>query len=1063
MDDATGGCGVGGVGPSNVSPALGTAASIVVEESSGGNSGSPPRLARSDSLADILKGKTISPIGGIALLFNNMSGIGLTQTSQTYQQTGWLVTSLFFMIYMVISTLSALFIVEAMQAIPGNKYFQGTVEFGTLINFYFGPFAHIAGQLCLFGALQSNAIASIIQSSQTLDNLLIDVFGRTCAVGLDGGFSWICVEERQVSLSPFGDTHILFSFGYLAVMAFVVPMCVFPLADYIWVQIVSFVITLCIFVQWIAASAVEGFEADRVPVLGPPSGYAGLIGVVMLNYAFVQTVPAWVNCKRPNVNVQKTLWTSTGVACASYIITGLIPAFAFTIPDNANLLTVMASRNMVNKCFGYLFSMLVLMTGIPVMVLISHMNVVQNLEVNRYVALGLCYVLPWIVSLPFQTGAWLLRVNVWSSLIFVSTANFIVPLCIYLRAAQFRRGYNERRVLSEKQRKLLRIIHASSTAIHNHLNEQDLYDHESRIPEITSCRSPSSTRSPPPSPLPYGIIADGKDINPTSVPPDWLTAKGGVVSPLSDTFPAITQAGTGPFLTVPGSSSGVEQAASPSVSSGGFDPFSLRPPSIRTALSSVSNFFMPSYGESSVRNGSRAASFSEHPVADLAGSHRQLNHRPSTILMARDGVPFRRFSHHVQNGLSASVDPSINPLLADADPKREHYLFEDVPDPEAERDLLRRILAIPVDEENARGRSRRRRGERWVDDGEVQQQHGFLDALFSSHSKSSARDHGVPDEARARSRSPGRTLSWVRSLSSASRGRTESRGREGGRDGAALNSSSPLIPNADRMDGYGSSMNYASPYPASPSPPATTFLQVPPATPQARRPQPLTIPTFLISSVDDVSSPVEEGMGGGSIVRPFCESPDMNEEEGDEEEMRPSRGVWVSPDVGVSMHEQFASPLDDDRDDLPMFLSPNVMGSTSFHGLTVSNPPKSPLGLSISPVPTINTTPTTPASHHPMPSVHLQSPTPEPRPRRRLRSPHSAFPNRASSPPLHEGFVAAAREAAAFRSLPGWVSVKPWWVAVVCLGVTGATALLNIVYNVWGWGAGDLGEGRWEE
>ncbi|KAI8833403.1 hypothetical protein BC829DRAFT_80099 [Chytridium lagenaria] len=155
-------------------------AAIVVEDAVDRRGSHAP--ARSSSLDNILREKTITPIGGIALLFNNMTGIGLTQTSQTYQHSGWVVTTIFFVVYMVISTLCALFIVEAMQGIPGNKYFQGTVEFGTLINFYFGPTAHIFGQICLFGALQGNAVASIIQSAQTVDNLLVDVFGKTCAV-----------------------------------------------------------------------------------------------------------------------------------------------------------------------------------------------------------------------------------------------------------------------------------------------------------------------------------------------------------------------------------------------------------------------------------------------------------------------------------------------------------------------------------------------------------------------------------------------------------------------------------------------------------------------------------------------------------------------------------------------------------------------------------------------------------------------------------------------------------------------------------------------------------------
>ncbi|KAJ3113368.1 hypothetical protein HDU96_003504 [Phlyctochytrium bullatum] len=758
-------------------------------------------LTRSDSLTRIMKTKTITPIGGIALLFNNMTGIGLTQTSQTFQESGWLMTSLLFLLYMVIASLSALFIVEAMQAIPGNKYFQGTVEFGTLINFYFGPWAHIAGQMCLYGALQSNAIASIIQSAQTVDNMIMDFAGSTC--GLTMSWTWKCVTTRSQTLSPFGDTPIFFSYGYLTVMIVVIPMCLFPLAEYVWVQIVSFILTMCIFVQWITASCVAGLDPKRVPVVGPPSGYAGVVGVVMLNYAFIQTVPAWVNCKKPNVNVQQTVWTSTIIGVSTYIVTGIIPALAFDIPVTANLLTAMAAKSSVNKVFGYLFSLLVLMTSIPVMVVISHMNLTQNFNINRWVAAFGCFVVPWIASIPFQTGSWLIKINVWSSLIFISTANFIVPLCIYLKAVQFRRAYNKKRVLSEKQRNLLRIIHLHSSHPNHLANVDDTTNTPAALggaraaENINARRHTSSTPSPTRRHSHRNASPLGRE------PGSWLTAHGAVSSPLaatpalelplplpsagaaSGTTPVSTHAPSNAFLTVPsatvgggggGSGSGPPSAESPNVSAGAgtFDPFMLRPPSVRSTVGTVANYLL-SAGRSASQGGNASglaptapgttgssmmgmnASLGTTPqngmiggggggrggggngevgAGELFAALMQPTRTPSSVSDGRMPYHLRpvspptvRSRHSFDDVRKPSVgpgalaggpvagapnnnplDPSVNPMLADADPETEHYLFEDVPDPDAEYDFFRSVLAIPADEDlRPRGRSRRRR------------------------------------------------------------------------------------------------------------------------------------------------------------------------------------------------------------------------------------------------------------------------------------------------------------------------------------------------------------------
>lgn len=116
----------------------------------------------------LLNAKTIGFFGGLCLLFNAMTGPGIPYTPLLFSVdgSGAFMSFLSFTFFAIVSGFSVLLIIEAMQSIPGNKHFQGTVEFGTLINFYFGKYPHLFGQLLLYGALQSNAIQSIVLSAQ---------------------------------------------------------------------------------------------------------------------------------------------------------------------------------------------------------------------------------------------------------------------------------------------------------------------------------------------------------------------------------------------------------------------------------------------------------------------------------------------------------------------------------------------------------------------------------------------------------------------------------------------------------------------------------------------------------------------------------------------------------------------------------------------------------------------------------------------------------------------------------------------------------------------------------
>ncbi|TPX60874.1 hypothetical protein SpCBS45565_g07390 [Spizellomyces sp. 'palustris'] len=456
--------------------------------------------ARRTTISKLLKAKTISFFGGVCLLINGMTGPGVPFTPATFQQSGWLFPTILFVIFGLVSALSILFIIEAMQAVPGNKHFQGTVEFATLINFYFGDVAHYLGQFLLYGALQANAMQSIVIMAQTFDSILIDIFGKTCGLALSGpNPGWFCVASNSTEFpSPFGDIWMLFTLGLLLVLIFAFPLGIVNLDDNIIAQIsmlyvgvvivniwiyltdgmslaiVAFWLSIAIGIEWIGASFHEGLQPARVPAFG--RDYATVVGTIMLNMACTTVVPSWVNIKKRTVSAQSVVWTAITIATAFYMLVGLIPALGFQLDSSGSILPTLMKTGKLNKASAYLFSIVMLLPAIPVNFIVAQNNMVQNKVVGKRTAIFLAHVLPWFLCIPLQTGNSMQAFINWTSLFFVSTANFIIPLVIYLKCLRFRREYNESRILTEKQKLLLKEIHWSSRTIHKFIDEKSARD-----------------------------------------------------------------------------------------------------------------------------------------------------------------------------------------------------------------------------------------------------------------------------------------------------------------------------------------------------------------------------------------------------------------------------------------------------------------------------------------------------------------------------------------------------------------------------------------------------------
>jgi hypothetical protein len=110
-----------------------------------------------------------------------------------------------FVIIAFLAGAAALFLVEAMASVDGNEQFKASIEFSTLAELFFGRKWHWVFQIALYIALQSQTIASLIESfqvsfvtfgtrsltaSQSMDAFLVTVAHKSCAISFQKG--WEC-------------------------------------------------------------------------------------------------------------------------------------------------------------------------------------------------------------------------------------------------------------------------------------------------------------------------------------------------------------------------------------------------------------------------------------------------------------------------------------------------------------------------------------------------------------------------------------------------------------------------------------------------------------------------------------------------------------------------------------------------------------------------------------------------------------------------------------------------------------------------------------------------------
>lgn len=308
--------------------------------------------------------KSIDNIGSFSLLLNNIIGPAMLGFPHLFQQAGLIPTIATITFIFLCATLNGTLLSDAISSIPGNRYFNRNIDFSTAFHIIVGQDWYILAEALFLIACVVQAIAAIVESAQSVDGFLASfLFGKTYALQLTpfvGIVSWSpdrCMEDEALEdinpmkilaeegdCVPFhGSGSLIISVGFLITALIFLPLGRGHIKETMSVQLIAFTFMMVLLAQFTIEFIYKGFPYE-IPLVG--TELSQLAGVVLFNYAFVITVPAWLNEKMDHVSVNKIVWGASTTASIVYAAFGIMGAMTFQ-GIGGNALIILTSRKVL--------------------------------------------------------------------------------------------------------------------------------------------------------------------------------------------------------------------------------------------------------------------------------------------------------------------------------------------------------------------------------------------------------------------------------------------------------------------------------------------------------------------------------------------------------------------------------------------------------------------------------------------------------------------------------------------------------------------------------------------
>jgi hypothetical protein len=221
-------------------------------------------------------------------------------------------------------------LISCMSRLPSNKAFTRRVEYSDVMNHFLSRPLYWMSFICYQVALLSTNIALIIQSVQVMDFAIAAVLGHSCLIPqFAPSFAvYACPSAVDGGITVFADGTYGLPLGFFLTALIIIPLGLLNLDDNIIVQKGAFLLLISICFTWAVMFGEKGFHSDWVPAVG--TEFAPVVGISIANFAFLTSLPSWINEKKPNVSIEASLASSLLISVLMFLLMGLLCGLAFT-------------------------------------------------------------------------------------------------------------------------------------------------------------------------------------------------------------------------------------------------------------------------------------------------------------------------------------------------------------------------------------------------------------------------------------------------------------------------------------------------------------------------------------------------------------------------------------------------------------------------------------------------------------------------------------------------------------------------------------------------------------
>lgn len=350
-----------------------------------------------------------------------------------FLQSGLIPTIFMVTFFLVVSSLAATCVAQAIASIPDNRQYQQRVEFGTAVQYFYGDRWHIVFQVCMNITVQAYNIASVVICAQSLDQAIATLAGHTYALELRPHFGFHSYHDVDALYSG---SFLCITLGYAIITLFFLPAGFLNLNDNVkTVQVGSFVFLVILMIEFVGfffwRGGQDGYHS--VPAFG--STYSQLVSVFIFSWAYIIFIPSWLNEKAVDVSVNKVIWSAGIASWVGYVAIGWLCASAFGLKaiGDDDMLTSLEHADMptLTRITAYLFSLGVIAPGIPVCSVTTRYNLFVGGVCGKKQSYFWGCIAPWIVGFFFCQGPLFANLLNWTSLVFNGLVNFLVPFAMY--------------------------------------------------------------------------------------------------------------------------------------------------------------------------------------------------------------------------------------------------------------------------------------------------------------------------------------------------------------------------------------------------------------------------------------------------------------------------------------------------------------------------------------------------------------------------------------------------------------------------------------------------------